>query len=100
MQQRKVRVAAALLMAVSLSASAADLNAGKARSAACAGCHGAKGISVAPAYPNLAGQKAAYLEKQLKAFKAGTRKDPVMESMAKPLSETDIANLAAYFASL
>lgn len=51
-------------------------------------------------YPNLAGQKEMYLAKQLKDFKSGTRKDPVMGAMAMPLSDADIANLAAYYASL
>ena len=51
-------------------------------------------------WPNLAGQKAAYLEKQLKDFRADVRKDPMMGMMAKPLSDEDIANLSAYFASL
>ena len=63
----------------------------------CAACHGADGIGKAPQYPNLRGQKATYLEKQLKAFRAGDRKDPFMSAMAKPLSDADIANLAAYF---
>ncbi len=88
-----------LLIAAS-SLQAADINAGKAKSATCAGCHGPAGISFAPIYPNLAGQKAAYLEKQLKALRAGTRKDPIMGAMAKPLTDEDIANLSAYFASL
>ncbi len=79
---------------------AGDIAAGKAKSTMCAACHGAAGVSAMPMYPNLAGQKKAYLVKQLKAFKSGTRKDPVMSSMAAPLSDTDIANLAAYFSSL
>lgn len=79
---------------------AADLAAGKARAAVCAGCHGANGISNNPLWPNLAGQKAAYLAKQIRAFKSGERKDPTMEPMAKPLSETDIENISAYFESL
>lgn len=79
---------------------AADLAAGKARAAVCAGCHGANGISNNPLWPNLAGQKAAYLAKQIKAFKSGERKDPSMEPMAKPLSDADIENISAYFESL
>lgn len=77
-----------------------DAAAGKAKAATCMGCHGAKGISAVPIYPNLAGQKEAYIVKQLKAFKAGSRKDPTMNAMAKPLSDADMANLAAYYASL
>jgi cytochrome c553 len=63
----------------------------------CVACHGADGIGKAPQYPNLAGQKAAYLEKQLKAFRSGERKDPNMSAMAAPLSDEDIGKLAAYF---
>jgi cytochrome c553 len=66
----------------------------------CVACHGADGIGKAPQYPNLAGQKGAYIEKQLKAFRSGDRKDPNMSAMAKPLSDQDIADLAAYFESL
>jgi cytochrome c553 len=74
--------------------------AGKAKSATCAGCHGAKGVSANPLWPNLAGQKEAYLVKQMKAFRDGVRQDPSMTAMAKPLSDADIDNLAAYYASL
>lgn len=77
-----------------------DKAAGKAKSTTCAGCHGAAGHSANPIWPNLAGQKEAYLVKQLKAFRDGSRKDPTMNSMAKPLSDADIANLAAYYSSL
>lgn len=95
----------AILMSVLLAASAApamaaDIAAGKAKAAVCAACHGADGISMIPMYPNLAGQKEAYLLKQLKAFKSGTRTDPVMGGQAAMLSDADMENLAAYFASL
>jgi len=66
----------------------------------CVACHGANGISTQPIYPNLAGQKEAYIAKQLKAFKAGDRKDPTMNAMVAPLTDADIANLAAYYSSL
>ncbi|MBU2883180.1 cytochrome c [Psychrosphaera sp. B3R10] len=79
---------------------AGDAAAGKTKSAVCAACHGANGISAIPMYPNLAGQKEQYLAKQLKDFKAGNRKDPVMGAMAMPLTDADIANLSAYYASL
>jgi cytochrome c553 len=82
-------------------APAANLEAGKARAqAVCAACHGANGVSVADAIPNLAGQRGAYLEAQLKALKDGSRKNPVMNAMAGQLSGEDITNVAAYFASL
>ena len=101
MKRQIVTVLSALTLAASASAAfAGDAAAGKAKAAACAGCHGANGVSVAPTYPNLAGQKEAYIVKQLKAFKSKTRTDPTMNAMAAPLSDTDIANLAAYFSSL
>lgn len=79
---------------------AADVEAGKQKSMICASCHGSKGISNSPLWPNLAGQKEAYLDKQIKAFRSGERQDPMMTAMAKPLSDDDIKNLAAYYASL
>jgi cytochrome c553 len=79
----------------------ADPVAGKAKvDAVCAACHGANGVSVSDTIPNLAGQRAAYLEAQLRAFKAATRRNAVMNAMAAPLAPEDIANVAAYFASL
>jgi cytochrome c553 len=97
---KKITLAIATTLLLAAPAFAGDAAAGKAKAAMCAACHGANGISIAPMYPNLAGQKEAYLVKQLKDFKAGTRKDPVMSGMAAPLSDADIENLAAYFASL
>jgi cytochrome c553 len=97
---KKIILTTALFLAFAFNVNAADINAGKAKSATCAACHGANGISMIPMYPNLAGQKEAYLVKQLIAFKSGERKDPVMSAMAMPLSDTDIANVSAYFASL
>ncbi len=79
---------------------AGDIAAGKTKAASCAGCHGADGISANPLWPNLAGQKAPYLVKQLKAFRDGVRQDPMMSAMARPLSDADIENLAAYYSSL
>ncbi len=89
-----------LLVGASVSMAAGDAAAGKAKSAVCAGCHGANGVSAAPIYPNLAGQKEAYLVAQLKAFRDGTRANAIMAPMAKPLSDADIDNLAAYYSSL
>ncbi len=98
---KKVLVSAlAVFAAFSMNVNAADAAAGKAKSATCAACHGANGISPIPTYPNLAGQKEQYIVKQLKDFKSGTRKDPVMAPMAMALSDADMANLAAYYASL
>ena len=77
-----------------------DAVAGKKKAVACFGCHGADGMSLSPNYPNLAGQKESYLIKQLQAFRAGTRINPIMSPMAKSLSESDVANVAAFFSSL
>lgn len=97
---KKITMALAATAMLAAPAFAGDAAAGKAKSAMCAACHGANGISIAPMYPNLKGQKEAYIKKQLHDFKAGTRKDPVMSGMAMPLSDADIDNLAAYFSSL
>jgi cytochrome c553 len=79
---------------------AADVAAGKAKSVVCAACHGANGISAAPMWPNLAGQKELYLSMQIKAFRDGKRKDPSMSPMVAGLTDADADNLAAYYASL
>jgi cytochrome c553 len=79
---------------------AGDAAAGKAKSMMCAACHGTAGISAVPNYPNLAGQKEAYLTKQLKDFKSGRRNDPTMKGMVAALSDEDMANISAYYASL
>ncbi len=81
-------------------AQAADVAAGKATAAAvCAACHGAEGVSVSDAIPNLAAQRPAYLEGQLKAFKEGNRKNPLMNAIAAQLSAEDMANVAAHFSA-
>ncbi len=87
-------------LAVAQQSFAADIAAGKAKAVTCVGCHGVDGVSTIPTYPNLNGQKAAYTAKQLKAFRDKTRKDPVMTPMASSLTDEDIENLAAYYASL
>ena len=87
---------------------AADIEAGKAKVAeVCSACHGVNGVSVSDTIPNLAGQRAAYIENQLKAFKDGTRKPQsaanpaaIMNAMAAQLNLAQIADVAAYFASL
>ncbi len=80
---------------------AGHVDAGKAKAQACAACHGANGISANPEWPNLAGQHAGYIAKQLADFKSGElRKDPVMSGQAANLSPQDMADLGAYFATL
>ncbi|MCF7981018.1 MAG: cytochrome c [Pseudomonadales bacterium] len=93
-------VCSLVMLGAAANTSAGDVAAGKAKSMLCAACHGADGHSPNDLWPNLAGQKEGYLAKQLKAFRDGNRQDPMMAPMAKPLSDDDIANLAAYFNSL
>ena len=94
-----------VVLAIAQVAQAADIEAGKELAAImCAACHGAKGVSVSDAIPNLAAQRPAYIEAQLKAFKDGTRKHSGATSQSGfmnviQLSAQDIANVAAYFAS-
>lgn len=98
----RLAVCSFALMVTTLSATAhaGDIAQGKAKAAMCAGCHTLSGIGLTEEYPNLAGQKQAYLVKQLKAFKSGARTDPTMDAMVATLSDADVANLAAYFSSL
>ncbi len=79
---------------------AADIAAGKAKAATCAGCHGADGIAANPQYPSLAGQNAPYLVQAMKAYKDGSRNHPVMKAMVSGLSDEDMENIAAYYESL
>jgi len=89
-----------LSVSVNTAVSAADLPAGQTTAgAACAGCHMADGNSVVDLFPKLAGQNAGYLTKQLKDFKSGARKDDTMAGMAATLSDSDIDNVAAFYAS-
>ena len=95
--------ALALLLVPALLAPAAraqDAQAGKAKAQQCQVCHGANGLSVQPDAPNLAGQPALYLKAQLKAYQSGARRHEVMSVMAKSLSDDDVANVAAWYASI
>lgn len=73
---------------------------GEARAVTCLPCHSGNGMAIAPANPNLAGQNGTYLAKQLRAFRDGTRADPVMSPLAKSLTDNEILAISAYFASL
>ncbi len=84
---------------VSFTANAADIEAGKAKSAVCAACHGADGNSANAAWPSLAGQHATYIYKQLQDFKEGRRNDATMAGMVALLNDEDMKNIAAYFES-
>ena len=96
-------MAAALFLLVSHVAAAGEVDVGRAGATVCAGCHGMDGKSVVPGFPNLAGQDRSYLIAQLTAFREKTRtggQSVLMYGMAAGLSDEDIENLAAYFASL
>jgi cytochrome c553 len=101
MNFRILVLAAVAIFATSIDSTwAADAAAGEAKSNICVTCHGRSGISTAPNFPNLAGQKSVYVAQQLRMFRSGERKSEQMNIIAKPLSDQDIDNLAAYFESL
>jgi len=83
----------------SASAAQGDLKAGSEIARLCQVCHGKGGRSTKETYPVLAGQHSKYIVKQLKAFKSGTRKDPIMNGMASNLNEKDMEDVAAFFSS-
>ena len=85
----------ALVLVSAMAQASGDPSAGAAKAKGCASCHGLDGKGRIP----LAGKKADYLAEQLKAFKSGARKNEMMSMMASQLSDQDIADLAAYFAS-
>lgn len=82
-----------------LLAAPADISRGQTKAAMCVACHGATGISVLPDYPNLAGQKAGYLQQALTAYRDGQRQHQIMAPMAQGLTDQDIADIAAFFAA-
>lgn len=95
-----------LIAVATANAAEGNAEAGKSKTAMCAACHGADGNSLVPMYPKLAGQSASYLVKQLTEFKLGMtsagkagRVDPVMGGMAMALSDQDMADVAAFYAS-
>lgn len=93
-------IAAGLLLAVTSPAFAGDAAAGKTKAAVCAACHGVAGVSPTELWPNLAGQKETYLAKQLTAFREGDRVEPTMAPFVANLSDADIADIAAFYASI
>jgi len=90
---------AAMLGIVGTAQAAGDVQAGKTKSAGCAGCHGANGEGKAP-NPALAGKSEGDIVQALKDYKSGKRSNAIMKGLASPLSEQDMENLAAYYASL
>lgn len=105
MNLKNVTVAGVFALAAALPAlsAAGDVDAGKAKAAVCAACHGQNGMAAIPMYPNLAGQNETYLVNALKAYRSKERNGGnavIMQAQAAALSDDDIANLAAYYASL
>lgn len=99
MKRVLLSVGIAAVIGIGGAQAAGDAAAGKAKAAVCAGCHGANGEGVAP-NPALAGKSEDVLAQALKDFKSGKRDNAIMKGMTAALSDADVANLAAYFASL
>ncbi|MEK9775104.1 MAG: cytochrome c [Quisquiliibacterium sp.] len=97
----QVAVGSALALTAAIG-QAADLEKGRAKAEqVCAACHGKDGNTpIDPSYPKLAGQAADYLYNALRDYRREARKNPIMGGMAKPLSDADMKNLSAYYASL
>lgn len=91
--------ALATLVTINPVHAAGDADAGKTKAATCSGCHGPDGNSPVPTFPKIAGQHAEYIAKQLHDYKSGARENATMSPMAMPLSDQDILDLSAYFAS-
>jgi cytochrome c553 len=97
---RKSAILAVCLAALAAPALAGDPAAGREKSKTCAACHGPDGNrTTSPEFPRLAGQHYDYLVKALQHYKSGARKNPIMAPMAAPLSQRDIEDLAAFYAS-
>ena len=92
-------VAAAACLALP-AAEAADIEAGRARAEPCMACHGTDGITADRSIPSLAGQKERYLQWQLVFFRSGRRPSEIMNPLAEALSDEEVRNLGAFFASL
>lgn len=95
--KKAVLIIIATLTALPVYASSGNPEAGKAKSTACAACHGADGNSPTALFPRLAGQHKDYLYHSLKAYKSGKRKNPIMAGQVQNLSLADMEDLAAYY---
>ncbi len=95
-----MRRVATLILASTCAGVLAAAPPGREKSRPCAICHGPVGISTAPDAPHLAGQPRVYLVEQLRAFRDGRRRHEVMNVVARPLTDTDIAELAQWYASI
>ena len=100
-----VRVLVAATLAVAAiapigTAAAQDAASGRKKTDLCQTCHGVDGLGRLPDAPHLSGQPAAYLERQLRAYRSGERRNEMMSIVAKMLSDDDIRDLAAHYASI
>jgi len=94
-----VSISLALTSASSILHAEGNIAAGKEKAASCASCHGENGNSMVSTFPKLAQQHSSYLQKQLHAFKDGTRNDPMMSAMALALTDEDMVDISAYYAA-
>lgn len=92
-------ISLALASAASILHAESNINAGKQKAESCTGCHGDNGNSMVATFPKLAQQHSSYLEQQLRAFKDGSRSDPMMSAIAMGLSDEDITDISAYYAA-
>lgn len=99
MAKGKILAVVAALAMVSPAMAGGDAEAGKGKSASCTACHGTDGNSAAPTFPKIAGQHADYSAKQLADFKSGARVSALMAGQVAALSEQDMADLGAYYAT-
>ncbi len=95
-----ISIALLTLLANTAALASGDSQAGKMKAHSCVVCHGTAGISSQPATPHLAGQPAVYLNEQLQAYRSGKRQNAIMSVIAKPLTDRDIQDLAAWYASI
>lgn len=95
-----IAIALPLLTAPLGMAAAGDIAAGRRKATACQACHGLDGLSKIPLAPNIAGNPEPYLVKSLNDFRSGRRKDEMMSLVVQPLSDEDVADLAAYYAAI
>lgn len=92
-------ISLALTSATGILHAEGNINAGKQKTTSCTGCHGDNGNSMVATFPKLAQQHSSYLERQLHAFKDGSRSDPMMSALALSLTDEDIADISAYYAT-
>ena len=99
MQKNKIFILLMMLSGFSLAHAEGNAAAGKEKAETCSGCHGEDGNSETPIFPKFAGQHAAYINKQLHDFKSQKRPNPTMNAISEMLSDEDMEDLSAYYAS-